>query len=173
MDRSRPPAPDHFPAVRSAELAAFYVLLRAAAGERGESAPAPAARRTVYAAALLWQPSHGGGTEGEPQTHAAADADSGNRSHLPQTQSQPAGARSRDLSVPAARRRYRSPQPGLEHRHYVYSDAWRLPLPGRRHGLVQPLHPQLGTVQHHGHELLPGGIGGRLRVWPTRNLELR
>src|SRR4051794_16584410 len=81
MDRSRPPAPDHFPAVRSAELAAFYVLLRAAAGERGESAPAPAARRTVYAAALLWQPSHGGGTEGEPQTHAAADADSGNRSH--------------------------------------------------------------------------------------------
>jgi len=37
------------------------------------------------------------------------------------------------------RRLYRTAQPGLEHRYYVPSDAWRLPLPGGRNGLVQPL----------------------------------
>src|SRR4051794_32922450 len=173
MDRSRTSAPDRHPAVRSAEPAALHVLLPATAGERGESTPTPAARRTVYAPALLWKPPHGRGTGREPETHPALDAHPGHRSHLPQTEPQPPGARSPDLPLPVARGRDRSDQPGLEHRYYLYSHAWRLSLPGCRHGLVQPLRPQLGTVQHHGRRLLPSGAGGRLRLWSTRDLELR
>ena len=97
----------------------------------------------------------------------------GIEAHLSETELEPSGARPRGLSLPAARRLNRAAQPSLEHRYYVYSDAWRLPLSGRRHGLVQPLRAQLGTLQHYGDRLLPGRAGERVPLRPTRNLELR
>ena len=54
----------------------------------------------------------------------------------------------RGIEIPA--------QPGLEHRYYLHSDAWRLPVPSRRHGWVPPFCAQLGVVQYHGGRLLPG-----------------
>ena len=172
MDRPATSPPDRAAAVRTARRAALDLLLPAAAGERGEPAPAPAAGRTVPGLPVLRQPPHGRHAEDQPQAHPAAHADSRHRSPLPQTELEPTGAGARDLPVPAVRRLDRTAQPGLEHRYHVHSDAGRLPLFGRRHGLVQPLRAQLGTLQHHGDRLLPGGPRCRVPLRPARNLEL-
>src|ERR1035437_10108366 len=103
----------------------------------------------------------------------AAHGDYGNRSSLSETELELPGAGSRDLPIPAARPVDRAAQPGLEHRYYIYSDAWRVPLPGRCHGLVQPLRAELGTLQYHGDRLLSGCAGSRVPLRPTRDLELR
>src|SRR5215471_2944093 len=173
MDRSTPSAPECSTAVRTAGRASLDLLSPAAAGKCGEPASAPAARRAVPGLPVFRQPSHGRYVGGQPQTHPAADAHSGHRSPVPETELEPSGSRSRDLPVPAARPRHRTAQPGLEHRYYVYSAAGRLPLPGGRDGLVQPLRAQLGTLQYHGDQLLSGRTGGGLSFRPTRNLELR
>src|SRR5450432_2443934 len=139
MDRATTPSPEHRATVRTARTATVHVLLRAAAGERRESASAPAARRTVYGLSVLRQPPNGGHTGSKPQTNSAADAHSWHRSALPQAESEPSGIGPRDLSVPAARRPHHSAKSGLEYRYYLHSDAWRISLPGCGHRLVQPL----------------------------------
>src|SRR4051794_13439163 len=169
MDRPTTSQPDGAAAMRSARRAALDLLLPAAAGERYESTPAASARRALYGLSLLWQPSHGRHAGGRPQTHAAADADFGHRSPLSETAPEPSGTRPPDLPVLAAWRLDRTAQPSLEHRYYVPSDAWRLPLPGGRHGLVQPLRAQLGTLQYHGDRLLFDRPGRGVPLRPTRN----
>ena len=156
MDRPPTPALDRPTAVRTAWTTALDLLLSTATGERRESATAPTTGRVVPGIPILWQPADGGHARSQPQAHPAADAYSGNRSSLSETGFKPSGARPRDLSLPAARRLHRKAQPGLEHRYYLYSDVWWLPLPGRRHGLVQPLRAQLGTFQYDGDRLLSG-----------------
>src|ERR1041385_4489356 len=173
MDRPTTSAAECSAAVRTARRASLDLLSPAAAGERGEPASAAAARRVVHGLPILRQPSHGGHAGGQPQTYPAADAHSGCRSALPETEFEPSGSRSRDLSVPAARRLHRTTQPCLEHRYYLHSDAWRLPLPGGRDGLVQPLRAQLGTLQYDGNRLLSFRAGGGVPFRPTRDLELR
>src|SRR6202163_5010946 len=173
MDRFPTSAPQHPTAMRTAGSAALNLLPPAVAGERGESASAPPARPVVPEAPVLRQPQDGRGVGSEPQTHPAPDAHSGHRSPLSQTELEPPGAGSPDLPVPAARHRHRTPQPRLEHRYYVHSDAWRLSLSGRGDGLVQPLRAQLGTFQYAGNRLLLGGAGRRVPLRPARNLELR
>src|ERR1700680_3946438 len=173
MDRSATSAPDRPPAVRTARGGALDLLLPAAAGERRKPEPAPAARRVVLGLPVLRQPPDGRHAGNEPQTQPAADAHSRHPSPLSQTELEPSGARPRDLSVPAARRFDRAAQPSLEHRYYLHSDAWRLPVFGRGHGLVQPLRAQLGTFQHHGNRLLFGCARRRVLLRPTRDLELR
>src|SRR5258708_5133588 len=173
MDRSPSSAPQHPTAMRTAGSATLDLLLSAAAGERGEPASAPPARPTLHEAPVLRQPQNGRRTGSEPQAHPAVDAHSGHRSPLSQTQLEPPGAGSPDLPVPAARRRDRAPQPRLEHRYYLHSNAWRLSLPGSRHRLVQPLRAQFGTVQHPPTRLLPRPARSRVALRPTRNLELR
>src|SRR5215472_355846 len=173
MDRSATSALDHPTAVRTAGSAALDLLLPAAAGKRGESASDAAARRMVSEVPLFRQPSHGGQVGSEPQTRPATNGYSWNRSSLCETQFEPPGARSRDLPVPAARGIDRAAQPGLEYRYYVCSDAWRVFLPGGRHGLVQPLRAQLGALQYHGERLLSDGLASRVALRATRDLELR
>src|SRR5579872_2963210 len=173
MDRSATSAPDRAAAVRTARCAALDLLPPAAAGERGEPAPAAAAGRVVPGLPILRQPPHGLHAEGQPQAHPAADAYSGYRSSLSETELEPSGSRSRDLPLPAARCLDRAAQPRLEHRYYLYSDARRLSLPGGRDGLVQPLRAELGTVEHAGNQLLPRRAGRRVPLRPTGNLELR
>src|SRR6202795_1276735 len=173
MDRSRTSAAHRSTAVRTAGRGAFDLLPPAAAGDRGEPAPDAPARRAVPEMPVLREPQDGRRTGDQSQTRPTADAHSGHRSPLPQTELEPSGARSPDLPVPAARPRHRTPQPRLEHRYYVPSDAWRLSLSGRGDGLVQPLRAQLGTFQYHGNRLLLGGAGRRVPLRPARNLELR
>src|ERR1700676_2222223 len=173
MDRSYPSAADRPTAVRTAGSAALDLLLSAAAGERGEPAPDAPARPVVHEAPVFRQPENGRRTGDQSQTRATADADSGHRSALSQTQLEPSGTGSPDLPVPAARCRHRKTKSRLEHRYYIHSDAWRLSLPGRGDGLVQPLRTQLGTVQHDGNRLLPGRASRGISLPPTRHLELR
>src|ERR1700693_6076180 len=173
MDRSHSSAPEHPTAVRTAGSAALDLLLPAPAGERREPASAPPARPTVPEAAVLRQPQNGRRTGSEPQTHPAADAHPGYRSPVSQTEPEPPGAGSRSVSVLAARRRDRAPQPRLEYRYYLHPDARRLSVSGRRHGLVQPFRAQLGTLQHYGSWLLSDRARRRVPLRPTRNLELR
>src|SRR5687767_2270114 len=114
MDRSSTSVPDHPTAVRTAGSAALELLLPAAAGERREPAPAPQARPVVLEAPVLRQPQDGRRAGSEPQTHPAADAHSGYRSPVSQTELEPPGAGSSDLPVPAARRGNPPAQPRLE-----------------------------------------------------------
>src|SRR5581483_1626452 len=173
MDRSTTSAPDGAAAMRTTERAALDFLLPAAAGEPREPASAAKALRAVLGLPVLRQPSDGRHVGGRPHTHSAVHARVGDRGPLSQTESEPPGAGARDLPVLAARRLDRAAQPSLEHRYYVPSDAWRLPLPGGGHGLVQPLRTQLGTLQYHGDRFLPGRAGSGVPLRPTRNLELR
>src|SRR5665213_3288135 len=173
MDRSPTYAPEYSTAVRTAGSAALHLLLSAAAGERRDPAAAPPARRAVSEVPLLRQPQNGFRPGDEPQTRPTADAHSGHRSALSQTQLEPSGVGSPDLPVPVARRRHRETQPRLEHRYYLYSDTWRLSVSGRRNGLVQPLRAELGTFQHHGNRLLSGRAERRVPLRSARNLELR
>src|ERR1700682_1001895 len=173
MDRSTTSAAHCATAVRTAGSAALDLLLPAAAGDRGEPAPDAPARRAVPEMPVLREPQDGRRTGDQSQTRPTADAHSGHRSPLPQTELEPSGARSPDLPVPATRHRHRTPQPRLEHRYYVHSDAWGLSLSGRRDGLVQPLRAQLGTIQHQGDRLLSGRASRGIPLRPTRDLELR
>src|SRR6185295_4164958 len=173
MDRSATSRVERPTAVRTAQTAAFDLLLPTAAGECGKPAVDAAARRTLSGVAVLRQSPDGGHAGGEPQTHAAPDADFGNRSALSETELEPPGAWPRGLSLPAAGRLDRAAQPSLEHRYYVCSDEGGLPVSGRHHGLVQSVRAQLGTLQHHGDRLLLGRAGERVPLRPTGNLELR
>src|SRR5258707_8229569 len=105
MDRSRSSTPQHSTAVRTAGSAALDLQLPAAAGGRGEPAPDAPARRAVTEMPVLREPQDGRRTGDQSQTRPTADAHSGHRSPLPQTELEPSGARSPDLPVPAARHR--------------------------------------------------------------------
>src|ERR1700722_4731476 len=173
MDRSHSSATHGSTAVRTAGSVPLDLLLPAAAGERGEPATDAPARSVVHEAPVLRQPQNGRRVGYQSQTRAAADAHSGHRSPLSETELEPPGAGSPDLPVPAARRHDRKTKSRLEHRYYVHSDARRLSLPGRGDGLVQPVCTQLGTVQHDGDRLLPSRPQRRILLRPARNLELR
>src|SRR5690242_15682659 len=173
MGRSERSKSEYPAAMRAARRAALHILLPAATRERGELAPAPQPRRVVPGVSVLRQPPHGGHARHQSQAQPTVDAYSGHRSSLSETQLEPARARSYRLSLPAARCLDRAPQPSLEHRYYVCSDARRLSLPGCHHGLVQPFRAQLGTLQYDGGRLLSSRVGGRISLRSARNLELR
>src|SRR5688572_27242387 len=111
MDRSTESAPEYSAAVRTARRASLDLLSPAAAGERGEFASAPAARRAVLGVPVFRQPPYGRHAGSEPQTHPAPDTNSGYRSALPETELEPPGSRSPDLPLPATRRLHRTAQP--------------------------------------------------------------
>src|ERR1700680_3624022 len=173
MDRSHSFTPQHSTAVRTAGSAALDLLLPPLCGDRGEPASAPSARPPVSEVPVLRKPQDGRRVGSEPQAHPTADAHSGHRSPVSQTELKPPGTGSRGVCVPAAWRRDRTSQPCLEHRYYLHSNARWLPVPGRGDGLVQPFCSQLGAIQHAGNRLLLGGAPPRVPLRPTRNLELR
>src|ERR1700691_6310760 len=124
MDRSCPSATHRSTAVRTAGSAALDLLLFVAAGELGEPAAAARARRAVPEVPVFRQPQDGRRVRRGPPSRPAADAYFGNRSARSQTALESPGSRPPDLPVSVARRGDRAPQPGLEHRYYLYSDAW-------------------------------------------------
>src|SRR5260370_9006026 len=170
MDRSHSSTPQHSTAVRTAGSAALDLLLPAAAGERGEPASAPPTRPALSEVPVLRQPQNGIRTGGEPQTHPTADAHSGYRSPVSETELELPGAGSRGVSVPAARRRDQAAQSRLEHRYYLYSDARWLSVLGRVDGLFQPFRAHLVTFQHDGNRLLPGGAPAPVPLPPPRHI---
>src|ERR1700749_789551 len=103
MDRFQIPAADHTAAVRTAGLAALNLLSFPTTRERGEPALAARTRRAVSEVSIPGQPETGGNAEGEPQTHAAADAHSGHRGAVSKAELEPGCARAPGVSVLAAR----------------------------------------------------------------------
>src|SRR5215831_6028196 len=114
MDRSTTPATECSTAVRTARRAALDLPLPAATGEFREPTSAAEARPTVLGLPVLRQPSDGRQVGGRAHTHSAVDACSGNRGPLSQTESEPQGARARDLPLSAAQGLGRAAQPSLE-----------------------------------------------------------
>src|SRR5579863_10164830 len=102
MDRFQTPTADHTAAVQTAGLAALDLLSRATTGERREPALTARTRRAVSEVSIPGQPETGGHAEGESQTHAAADAHSGHRGAVSETELEPARAGAPGVSVPAA-----------------------------------------------------------------------
>ena len=97
-------------------------------------------------------------------------------------------SRSPDLSLPAARARDRSGEPGLVYRNHRSSgkrstgpfsgpphrDAPGLFVPGRHLGLVQPQGSHLAALQHHGRRFpCRGPGGGSGPPWQAGDLQLR
>src|ERR1700678_4038552 len=121
MDRSTTSAAHHSTAVRTAGSAALDLLLPAAARVRGPPAADASARRAVLEVSLLRKPEDGRRVGDQSQTRATADAHSGHRSPLRQTQLKPSGAGPRSVSLPAARRGDRKTQPRLILNHLVVS----------------------------------------------------
>jgi len=66
----------------------------------------------------------------------------------PKTQHQQAREGAQDLPLSAGRAADRQAQSGLVQRHYLHSDAQRVPLPGGHHGLVHPQGVGLADLQH-------------------------
>src|SRR3954451_17424913 len=112
--------------MRTARTATLDFLLSARRRDQGEPASHAAAGRTVPGVALLRKSQVCGGagtgvaTGSQQQTSATTDADHGRRSLVPEAESQPSGAWTRDLSVPASRLHHQPAHPGLEHRYYLY-----------------------------------------------------
>src|ERR1700685_3275886 len=107
MDRSTTSAAHRPTAVRTAGSAALDLLFPAAAGKRREPAPDAKARPVVHEGPVLREPEDGRRTGDQSQTRATADAHSGHRSPLRETELEPPGAGSPDLPVPAAWRQDR------------------------------------------------------------------
>jgi putative transposase len=72
----------------------------------------------------------------------------------------PAGARTSDLPLSFAWVGDHAGQPSVGGRHNVHSDSAQLSLPGRGHGLGEPLRPRLTAVESARHELLRRSRGG-------------
>ncbi len=78
----------------------------------------------------------------------------------PGAQDQSKASGTQDLSVPPPGLGYHPPQSGLVYRHHLHSDAARVPLPGRHHGLVQPEGAELAAVELNGRRVLHRGLEG-------------
>src|SRR3954447_5801210 len=96
MDRSATSTTEHSAAMRVAGAAALDVLLPAAGGERRQPAIAPATRRVVSGASVLWHAAHGRHAGREPQARPEADAHCRYRGALSQAEPEPSGAGPRD-----------------------------------------------------------------------------
>src|SRR5262249_35355894 len=83
--------------------------------------------------------------------------------HLSQTPAQSAASGASDLSILVTRRADHASEPSLEYGYSLYPIAWRLCLPGRGDGLVQPVWAVMGGVNHHGCGVLLRGVGASTR----------
>ncbi|HEX3878886.1 MAG TPA: hypothetical protein VHW24_17990 [Bryobacteraceae bacterium] len=91
LERSRHTMADRSAAVRTVELAAFDLLTLAAAGERGELAPAPQARRAVPQV-FVFENRKMAAMPKVTAKHATFDAHCGHRGAISETHLEPAGA---------------------------------------------------------------------------------
>ena len=173
MDRSVSSKPDHSTAMRFTGSAAFELLLSATTGEHTKSASAPPARSVVFETPVF----------GSRKMAVELKV---NRKRIQRLM--------RILGIEAHYRKPNLSRPAPGHEVYPYllrgveilrpthvwstdityiPDAGRLSLRGGGYGLVQPVRPQLGTLQYVGNRLLPDCTSRRVPLRPTRNLELR
>jgi transposase len=131
MDRSGSRRTEHRPAMRAGRGVALGAVLPAGGRERGEPGADAFAGRAVHAHAVLWGAPHevvagAARLAGEREAGAAAEAADGAGSDLSESAAVGAGARTSDLSLPAARVKDRPTRPGVEQRHHLYPPAARV-----------------------------------------------
>src|SRR5579863_1662053 len=153
-------------------------VLRAGGRERREPGADAIAGRAVHADAILWEPENEGvagqhGPSSESQTRCAADGVAGHRGRVSEAEAEPAGRRPPDLPILVAGHHGGARQPGVEHRYHVYPDGAGFRVPGRGHGLVQPVRTELVAVFDAGGRVLCGGAEARLAAGAAGYLQLR
>jgi len=153
-------------------------VLRTATGERAESAPDAALGRAVHTNAFLRRHQDDrcapqARIHRESETCPATTAADGLGSDIPQAASFNAGAWPSHLPIPPAQRCHHAAQPGLVERHHIHSAARWLHLPGRRHGLVQPLRAQLGNFDESRCGILLLSVGPGVAARTSGNLQHR
>src|SRR5436305_6427092 len=154
------------------------VLLQGWGGERRKSALDAVARREVHANTILWCSPHGRlagktGLHGQCETSTASDAADGSGSDLSETAVVDTGARTSDLSIPAAGTEDRSSGSGLGQRHYLYSIETGFHLSGCGDGLVQPVRSVLGNIGVDGKHVLSGCTGLGIEESPAGHFQHR
>ncbi len=90
----------------------------------------------------------------------SADAEDGFGADLPAAKDQRTTPPAPDMAISASPSDHRSAEPGLVRGRDLHSDAQRLPVPRRDHGLVQPKGSELETIEHDGCRLLRHSTGG-------------
>ena len=105
---------------------------------------------------------------------AAVDAPHALGADLPGAQDQSKASGTQGLSLSCQGLGYHPPQSGLVYRHHLHSDAARVPLPGRHHGLVQPEADELAAVELGGCRFLRRSTErGAGQIRPTGDIQLR
>lgn len=107
------------------------------------------------------------------QKSASADANDGNSSYLPETESFKKEYRASSISLFAKRQGNRVAFGGLECRYHVYTDECGFWLFGRNHGLVQPFDLSMETFQFTGQFFLFGGARRGFGMGNPSNFQYR
>src|SRR5262245_6549334 len=178
MDRDGKSNDQHHASVRTDGTESIKLVLSADRRERGEPESDAIDRRAVNADALLRDSQDDRVAEeerarGQSQTREAADADDGAGSNLSETTSQPAGARSSDLSIFIAWNQCYASRSGLEHRYYLHPPEARLRVFSSDPGLVQPIRVELGGFEYAACGVLRVGVGVGAEGGPARDLQQR
>ena len=167
------------PAVRPGRAVAVELLLRAhgdgKSGKPGADAPdRPAVSETpVLRLAPDDRLAAGPGVGGGRESHCPPDEYHGAASGCARPTYVETGSGAQGVSVSPARARYRLGRPGLVCGHHLRPHAERVLVSGGGDGLVQPVCPGLGALQHVGVALLSGGVGAGLEGVLSRDLQHR
>jgi len=145
----------HRQAMRARRHQPLEAVLPAGAGDTFEFTPDETHRCSIFEDALLRLSKNEcvaqfDGLRRQSETSVAADANYGNRSHLPQTQNLAPRHSAREVPVFIEEIEHCAPRTGMGDRHHLHSSENRILVFGRHHRLVQSLRPVMGIVQHPG-----------------------
>src|SRR4029077_20109533 len=112
------------------------------------------------------------GACGQLETCTATAAIDGPGSYLCKAEVVGSSTRTSHLPLSTAGFGDREAECVLGDRHNVRPLETRIRVPGRDHGLVQPLRAGVGSIDHHGNELLPDRIGLGIEKGEAGNLQL-
>lgn len=113
------------------------------------------------------------GMVGKRETSSTFDAIDGCTSCSARSAHQSSPSGTSDLSLPVAGHGNPSARRSMVLRYHLYPDAARIPVPGSDYGLVQPIHPGVGTVELAGNCFLSDRSGEIAGSGHTRYLQHR
>ena len=178
MDRCWAFGTEHYTAVRVDGAVTCRLVLRTAWRERPESRTDAALGRAVHENSLFRRHQNDrcaleARLHRQSETSPATTTTDGTRGDLSKTEPVSACTWSSNLSLPASSRCHHAPQSGVVQRHHVYPAAGWLHLPRSRHGLVQSVRAQLGSIHESRCWFLLLGAGSRVASGFAGNLQHR
>ena len=159
-------------AVRTGGDLAQRVLLRAGAGERGESGVDAAVGRVASGTSGVWESAFDCGVAagrpgGQSQARGATAAVDGGGGGVSQAVVEFTRGGTADLSLPVGRAGNQRSGSGVVQRHYVRADGRRVHVSGGGDGLVEPVCAGVGVVQQLGQRVLYPGVDGGVGQRPA------